>query len=157
MNDFLDWIMSYLETQFSADTSIQNTITTKLGYKAGSEITTSSSPQIAVQIMDNSEVETYSSFEGENISSIPLQFTVYTGKINYNNIITEPQKSSMILGEKIKNILNKLRESVVNNNIKRCRISSMSPALPLSDGSKIYSTAIRCEFWIANPYDTENI
>lgn len=157
MGDFIEWLMNYLQTQINADTDIQNTITVKMGYKAGSEITTSSSPQIAVQIVDNSEVAQYSSFEGENISSMPIQFTIYTGKINYKNTITEPQFASIILGQKIKDILNQLRESVVNRNIKRCRIITMAPALPLSNGSKIYSTAIRCEFWVANPYNTENI
>lgn len=152
MNDFLEYIKTYIANKFLADTSITKTVTVENAYKQGNEITTSNVPQVQVQIMDNSEVEKYSSFNGEHISLIPLQITSYTGQLKIGSIMHSAQTASIIFGQKIKDMLNQLRESNVNSNIKRCRVSSMSPAMPLLEGSKVYATAIRCEFWIANPY-----
>lgn len=152
MDEFLEWIKQYIAEQFANDKSIAKTITIENAYKQGNEVSTSNVPQIQIQIMDNAEVERYSTFEGEQVSSIPLQITSYTGQMKINKIDKSAQEASIIFGTKIKTMLNKLREGVVNKNIQRCRISTMSPALPLLDGSKVYTTAVRCEFWIANPY-----
>lgn len=152
MNEFLEYIKTYLQSKFTEDTEITKTITIENAYKQGNEITTTNVPQIQIQIMDNSEVERYSTFEGENVSSIPLQITSYTGQMKIAQITKSAQEASIIFGQKIKKYLNMLRESNINANILRCRISSMSPAMPLLEGSKVYATAIRCDFWIANPY-----
>ena len=152
MDKFLDWIKSYLEDGFANDSEIAKKVIFELAHKQGNTITTANTPQIQIQIMDNAEVERYSSFEGENISSIPLQITAYTPQMKINNVLKSAQECSIIFGQKIKTLLNKLRENVVNENITRCRIVTTSPALPLLDGSKVYMTAIRCEFWVSNPY-----
>ena len=152
MDKFLNWVKDYLEDSFSNDSDISKKVIFDLAYKQGNTITTTNTPQIQIQIMDDAEVERYSSFEGENISSIPLQITAYTSQTKINNVMKSAQESSIIFAQKIKTLLNKLRESVVNENIVRCRIATVSPALPLLDGSKVYMTAIRCEFWVSNPY-----
>jgi phospholipase C len=149
MDKFLEWIQNYLNDGFENDSEITKKVTVELAYKQGNKITTTNTPQIQIQIMDNAEVERYSSFEGENVSSIPLQITAYTSQMKINNVMKSAQESSIIFGQKIKTLLNKLRESVVNENISRCRIATTSPALPLLEGEKVYMTAIRCEFWIA--------
>lgn len=153
MDEFIDWIKSYLETEFGQDSDIVKNVSVELSHKQANEITTTNTPQIQIQIMDNAEVENYSSFDGEHVSSIPLQLTIYTSQLKIKGIQTSAQESSVILGQKLKQILNKLRVGVVNENILRCRIVTMSPALPLLEGSKVYTTAVRCEFWIANPYN----
>ena len=152
MDKFLDWVKSYLENGFANDSEIAKKVIVELAYKQGNTIATANTPQIQIQIMDNAEVERYSSFEGENISSIPLQITAYTSQMKINNVLKSAQECSVIFGQKVKTLLNKLRENVVNKNITRCRIVTTSPALPLLDGSKAYMTAIRCEFWVTNPY-----
>ncbi len=152
MDEFLDWVKSYLDNGLSNDSEIAKKVIVELAHKQGNTVTTANTPQIQIQIMDNAEVERYSSFDGENISSIPLQITAYTSPMKINNVLKTAQESSIILGQKVKTLLNRLRESVVNENISRCRIVTTSPALPLLDGSKVYMTAIRCEFWVANPY-----
>ena len=151
MDKFLDWVKSYLEDGFTNDSEISKKVIVELAYKTGNTITTTNTPQIQIQIMDNAEVDRYSSFEGENISSIPLQITAYTTSMKIGNVVKSAQESSIIFGQKVKALLNKLRESVVNENIAKCRIATTSPALPLLDG-KAYMTAIRCEFWVSNPY-----
>lgn len=152
MNDFLDYIKTYLETAFENDTDIEKEVTVTKAYKTNNQISTTDTPQIQLQILNNAEVERYSSFEGENVSQIPLQITSYTTQMKIAGSTVSAQEASIIFGDKIKAMLNHLRESVVNENIGRCRIVSMSPALPLLEGSKVYTTAVRCEFWIAYPY-----
>lgn len=152
MDKFLDWVKSYLDNGLSNDSELSKKVVVELAHKQGNTVTTTNTPQIQIQIMDDAEVERYSSFEGENISSIPLQITAYTSQTKINNVMKSAQESSIIFAQKIKTLLNKLRESVVNENIVRCRIATVSPALPLLDGSKVYMTAIRCEFWVSNPY-----
>lgn len=152
MNEFLEFIKTYIANAFANDNDISKEVTIENAYKQGNEITTSNVPQIQIQILNNAEQERYSSFQGEHISSIPLQITSYTGQMKIAGTMTSAQEASIIFGQKIKDILNTLRESVVNENIARCRVMTMSPALPLLEGSKVYTTAIRCEFWVANPY-----
>ena len=151
MDEFLEYIKTYLSTSFDADTDIVKTVTIENAYKSGNEVSTSNVPQIQIQILDNSEVQRYSSFEGENVSYIPLQITSYTAQMKIAGTMVSAQQASIVFGQKIKDLLNALRNSRVNGNILRCRIITMSPALPLLEG-KVYTTAVRCEFWIANPY-----
>lgn len=151
MTNFYEWIKNYIETKFANDSDFSKT-SVKVAYLQGNKVTTDTVPQIIIQIMDDSEVDRYSSFDGENVSSIPLQFNAYAGQMKIGNKMKSAQEASMIFGTKLKVMLNELRENVVNANIMRCRRATMSPALPLIDGSKIYFTATRCEFWVAYPF-----
>lgn len=152
MNEFIKWIQCYLKDGFDADEEITKNVTIELAHKQGNTVTTTNTPQIQIQILDNAEVERYSVFDGETTASIPLQINAYTSQMKISNKTISAQESSIIFGQKIKVLLNKLRQSIVNENVLRCRIITMSPALPLLNGEKVYFTSIRCEFWVANPY-----
>ena len=54
---------------------------------------------------------------------------------------------SIKLGDKIIKQLEALK--VVEARVKRVRIMTTSPAMPFEGGDKAYTTAIRCEFWVA--------
>lgn len=154
MNEFLEWMKEYIKTKFTNDADLPNTKVVEVynAYQSGHEVSTNTVPEIQVQILDNNEVVEYSSFEGENVSYIPLQITSYTGQMKKGSTIKTAQEWSVIFGEKLKKMLNALRsQEVVNGNILSVQILGMSPALPLLEG-KVYTTAVRCRFWIANPY-----
>ena len=55
----------------------------------------------------------------------------------------------MVIGDKIKNILNAVDVVGAIPSVVRVRIMTTSPALPYEGGDKAYTTAIRCEFWVA--------
>ena len=156
MNEFYSWLKNYIQEAFENDADIAKTVTIENAYKQGNEITTSNVPQIQVQIMDNAESQRYSSFyEGENATYMPMQISSYTGQMKINNVMKSAQEASIIFGEKIKNLLHARTIQEANGNIMRCRITTMSPALPLLDGSKVYVTTVRVEFWVAYPYVSE--
>ena len=152
MTDFYEWIKNYISERFAQDPDFAKTTNVRVAYLQGNKVTTENVPQVIIQIMDNSEIVRYSSFENEQVSSIPLQFNVYTGAMKIKGQLKTAQEASIILGTKLIKMLNDLRANVVNENILRCRRTSSSPALPLIDGSKIYFTAVRCEFWVAYPF-----
>ena len=152
MTNFYEWIKEYITENFAHDSDLPKATNVRVAYLQGNKVTTENVPQVIIQIMDNSEVVRYSSFEDEEVSSIPLQFNVYTGSMKIGGHLKTAQEASIILGTKLIKMLNAIRENVVNPNILRCRRTSSSPALPLIDGSKIYFTAVRCEFWVAYPF-----
>lgn len=152
VNEFLEWLKQYISTAINSDTTISKTVVVENAYKQGNEVLTTNVPQIQIQLLDNSEVERYSSFEGENITSIPVQINAYTGQMKIDSILKSAQEASIIFGQKIKNIMSANLLANANENVKRCIRITMSPALPLLDGSKVYMTAVRFNIWIANPY-----
>ena len=158
MNNFLEWIKNYIKEEFENDTQIPKTKSVEVynAYQSGHEVSTTTVPEIQIQILDNSEVERYSTFEeGEKVSYIPLQFTSYTSQMKLNTTMKSAQEWSIRFGDKLKAMLNNLRTNkVVNKNILSVQVMGMSPAMPLLDG-KVYAAAIRCRFWIANPYVVE--
>lgn len=151
MDKFLEYMKEYLKTELKNDGILPATF--DLGvYDAYTAGHTPQKTELLIQIMDNSDVEAYGTLEGETTSSIPLQITVYAFQTKLNGVMTSAREVSIKLGTKVKEILNRLRANVINPNILRTRIMTMSPAMPVQGGEKAYTTAIRCEFWVANPY-----
>ena len=99
--------------------------------------------------MDNNEVDTYTSFEGANVFYIPLQITVVGFQMKIAGTMQSPKSVSLMLGEKVLNLLDALKVVEANERVKRVRIMTTSPALPLESGEKAFTTAIRVEFWVA--------
>ena len=151
MFEFLKYIKNYIETKFASDSELPQSFEMKV-YDAYTVGHTPSKTEIQVQLLNDSEVERYSSFDSTHVSNIPLEIVVYAFKMKLSNEMVSPREVSIRLADKVKIMLNELRESNVNDNIKRVRIMTTSPALPTIDGSQSYMTAIRCEFWVANPY-----
>lgn len=151
MFEFLEYMKSYLETKFANDNDLPNSFEMKVydAYTTGHKPTKT---EIQIQIMNDSEVDRYSSFDSTHISNIPLEIVVYAFQMKLDNKMVSAREVSIRIADKVKVFLNELRESNVNDNIKRVRIITTSPALPTIDGEKSYMTAIRCEFWVANPY-----
>jgi hypothetical protein len=155
MYDFLEYIKQYIADCFANDTDIASTYIIN-SYDVDLVGHTPTKTEVQVGIMDNAEVERYSTFGlGERISYIPLQINLIGFQMKLENVMTAPRVVSLKLGQKIKTMLNNLQVGGTNKNILRVRIMGMSPALKYEGGEKAYYTAIRCEFYVANPYNTE--
>lgn len=146
MYNFLENMKSYIKSGINADDDISDTIEV---YDVSTKGHTPQKTEIQFQIMDKSDVERYNSFSGTNVYSIPLQMTIFAFKTKIAGKIKEARDSSIILADKVINLLNALDVVKHNSNVMRVRIMTTTPAMPFEGGDKAYTTAIRCEFWVA--------
>lgn len=146
--NFLEDMKKYIVDGLNADADISNTYGI-VGYDANTKGHTPTKTEVQFQIMDNNEVERYTSFEGANIYYIPLQITVWAFQMKLAGTMTSPRVASIKLGDKIIKQLEALKVVDAIPRVKRVRIMTTSPAMPFEGGDKAYTTAIRCEFWVA--------
>ena len=148
MYSFLEDVKKYIVDGLNADADISNTYGI-VGYDANTKGHTPTKTEVQFQIMDNNEVERYTSFEGANVYYIPLQITVWAFQMKLAGTMTSPRVVSIKLGDKIIKQLEALRVVQAIPRVKRVRLMTTSPAMPFEGGDKAYTTAIRCEFWVA--------
>ena len=145
---FLEDMKKYIVDGLNADADIPKTYGI-VGYDANTKGHTPTKTEVQFQIMDNNEVERYISFEGANVYYIPLQIVVFAFRMKLGAEIETPRVVSIKLGDKIIKLLDALKVVEANPRVKRVRIMTTSPAMPFDGGDKAYTTAIRCEFWVA--------
>ena len=148
MYSFLEDMKKYIVDGLNADADISNTYGI-VGYDANTKGHTPTKTEVQFQIMDNNEVERYTSFEGANIYYIPPQITVWAFQMKLAGTMTSPRVASIKLGDKIIKQLEALKVVEAIPRVKRVRIMTTSTAMPFEGGDKAYTTAIRCEFWVA--------
>lgn len=153
MYRFLEDIKNIIETAFLSDTDISASKKPKVysGYQVQHE-PSQKTPEIQMTPLDNSEVMRYTTFCRNNADSTPLQITTFSGQLKIAGVDYNAQDASILLSEKIDKILYEYIYSGANENILGFRKVSTSPALPMNDGGSIYTTAVRYEFTVANPY-----
>ena len=78
MKQFVEDIISYISSNISADTDIVKTVKVGKAFKQGDTV---EPPQISVQALDDSDALIYNTFEGEQVSYVPIQITVYTAQM----------------------------------------------------------------------------
>lgn len=149
MYKFLQDMKSYIKERINADADISKTYGIEM-YDADTKGHSPTKTEVQFKIMDDNEVERYTSFEGVNVESIPLQITAVAFQMKIAGVMKSAKDASLLIGDKIKNLLN-AKQDVVSAipRITRVRIMTTSPALPYEGGDKAYTTAIRCEFWVA--------
>lgn len=154
MIEFYDFIKNFIKEKFDNDTEISGEVKIYDAYTVG-HTPSPTQPEIQFQIMNNYEYARATSFyDGENASVMPMQLTAYVGQQKVNGITRNAREVAIIYGEKIKKYLNELKtDTIINKNVLATRHITTSPALPMQGGEKIYTTAIRYEFVIANPYE----
>lgn len=145
---FYEDMKKYIVDGLNADADISKTYGI-VGYDANTKGHTPTKTEVQFQIMDNNEVERFTSFDGANIYYIPLQITVWAFTMKLAGTMTAPRVGSVILGDKIIKLLDAVKVVNANPRVKRVRIMTTSPAMPFEGGDKAYTTAIRCEFWVA--------
>ena len=148
MYSFLEDMKKYIIDGLNADSDISSTYGI-VGYDAYTKGHTPTKTEIQFQIMDNNEVERYTSFGGANVYDIPLQITVWAFQMKLAGTMTTPRVVSIKLGEKIIKLLEAFKVVEKIPRVKRVRLTTTSPAMPFEGGDKAYTTAIRCEFWVA--------
>ena len=149
MYKFLQDIKSYIKERINVDADISKTYGIEM-YDAYTKGHTPTKTEVQFQIMDKNEVERYTDFEEANVFSIPIQITVVAFQMKIAGEMRSAKDASLLIGDKLEKLLNAKKDVVsVIPQIQRVRIMTTSPALPYEGGDKAYTTAIRCEFWVA--------
>lgn len=103
-------------------------------------------PEIAIDLENIGERDTSSSvYEGANVFNYNLQLYCYGKQQKIDGKLTSAQKVSMILSNTLENNLNKNKALEYVKNIISWNIRSVSPSIPLKEGTLYYSV-IRIEF-----------
>ena len=153
MKQFVDDIISYISSNIAADTDIAKTVKVCEAFKQGDTLTP---PQISVQALDDSDALVYNTFEGEQVSYVPIQITVYTAQMKIGGATKSAQDCAMIFADKIKAMFDLITTTQWNNNIVRMRRIGGIPAMPVETGATTYMSPIRFDFYVTNPYTNLN-
>ena len=153
-NNLMDFLIEYLSYCFDNDSELSDsTIYVNEGYDCNNEIEL---PQVAIQLLDNSEVERLSSFEAENVSSFGLQLNVFAENMTINGEVYTAQRACSYIADKIKLFMNDLKFKHLNENIVRLVRVGRDYTSPLDVNSgQVYVTVLRFDTQTIYPYLTE--
>lgn len=147
MIEFIDDVISYLDSKFNSATSLSKKPVGHLAYEKGLE-PDAVTPFYTIQIIDNSTSS--EDFEKETVESCPIQINVYGVKMKVNNVIKDSQTVSLILADLCKSYMEEFKYS--SSKIVSMRRMMISPALPYEDGSKSYYSVLRYNINLKVPY-----
>lgn len=149
MKTFTDDIITYIYTNFANDNDFAKEV--KVSYAYDEDITLKP-PYIFVQAIDDSDAEQFDTFDGESISYVPIQISIYCQQMEIGNIKYTAKEASLLIAEKIKQMFSKLSAISWNNNIKLIRRVGGTLAMPVEQGSTTYVSPIRYDYYINYPY-----
>lgn len=152
MKQFTDDIIEYIKSQFALDTDIAKAVSVEYAYKQGEKIVC---PYITVQVLDNNDSERYDTFQGECMSNIPLQITIYGQQMKVANVTKSAQDITYILADKLNRMFSKIKLVKWNDNIIRVRRAGTTFSMPLQEGTTTYFSSLRYDFYVV--YDYQNI
>jgi hypothetical protein len=153
MRLFLDDLISYISDNFKNDSDISNNVKVNEAYEENSKITP---PMIVVQAMDDSDAERFDTFDGELISYVPVQITIYCQQMQINGEIVSAKIASSIFADKIKSLFDTVKTVVWNSNIKLMRRVGGTPCMPMQKGTTTYFSPIRFDFYVNKDYQKIN-
>lgn len=149
MINFVDDIIERIDTAFKADSEIKAKVTVVKAYRAEHTI---NAPEICVQAVDDSAAERYDTYDGEEVSYVPIQITCYTEQMTIAGIKRTAQDSALIFAEKIKQLFDMAETVKWNSNIVRMRRVGGIFGMPLQEGTTTYTSPIRYDFYVNKNY-----
>lgn len=147
--DFIDDIKQYILNELSQDTNFSNTNVAN-AYDSENTLKT---PQISVYISSDREDEASNSYDSENISILRVIFYCYNKAMVFNedDEKTSAIESTMLLSDKLKEILNKNNLVSNNSNIISSIRKSYTQPQSLRD-SNVYVDITTYQFKVLNNY-----
>jgi hypothetical protein len=153
MRLFLDDLISYISDNFKNDSDISTKVKVNEAYEENSKITP---PMIVVQAMDDSDAERFDTFDGELISYVPIQLTIYCQQMQIGDEVVSAKIASSIFADKIKAMFDNVKTVAWNSNIKLMRRVGGTPCMPLQKGTTTYFSPIRFDFYVNKDYQKIN-
>lgn len=150
-SQFIEFLKNYISYCFKNDIDFANIdFTIDEAYDYNQEL---SCPQIAIQLLTNSENERYSSFEAENVSDFGIQFNVFSENLEINGKIYDAKNSSSFISDRLKIFMNDLKFKRFNTNIVRLVRNGIDFRTPIDNTGQVYANIIRYECQIIYPYN----
>lgn len=150
-SQFIEFLKNYIIYCFKNDRDFSNiNFVVDEAYDYNQEL---SCPQIAIQLLTNSENERYSSFETENVSDFGIQFNIFAEIMEINGEIYKASNASSIISDKLKIFMNDLKFKRLNTNIVRLLRKGLDYRTPIDDTGQVYSNVIRYECQTIYPYN----
>lgn len=149
MKSFTDDIIKYITNNFANDESIGKKV--KVDYAYNSDVSLKP-PYIFVQAINDSDAEQFDTFDGVEMTYVPVQITAYCQQMKIDGVDYTANEVALIFAEKIKSMFSKVKAISWNNNIRLMRRVGSTPSMPLKNGATTYFSPIRYDFYINNPY-----
>jgi hypothetical protein len=143
MNEFLRQMIAFLQSKFDNDSDFKTAPKVYMAYLYNHMI---KGTEVQVGLLDNSEVLKYSTFEGEQVASMPTQITIYSAQMTIGGQMRNPQEVAMIMTDKICRYMKDCDFTLFAT-----RESTTQP-MPLDTGTTSYFVAIRYDIEIVSPY-----
>lgn len=140
-----DDVKSYINTQLSNDSEISDSVEIIKTYPYGK---TPKPPQIMLQLADNTENVSGTTFEGEKVSTVLLQVIILTNAMKFDSTKYNAQTSCDMLCDKVVAWFDK--ESIINGvtSIINSRRVQWLPAQPYENGTTAYYGILRFELTV---------
>ena len=147
MKAFLDDIIAYIKDAFLNDKDIVKKVSVGDAYD---ENATLKPPYIFIQEINDNEA--YSSFDGEDISYVPMQISTFCSQMKIGEETQSAQSASLIFVDKIKSLFSIPNIVKWNKNIKLVRRVGGTIAMPVQKGTTTYFSNIRYDFYVTANY-----
>lgn len=149
MRAFIEDLISYINTNFENDKDISKKVSVDDAYD---ENIKPLPPHIFVQEIEDNDAQQYSSFDGEEISYVPVQITAFCQQMKIGETTCSAKQSSAIFADKIKEMFDIKKTISWNNNIRLMRRVGGTPSLPVQKGTTTYFSPIRYDFFVCRNY-----
>jgi len=141
MLDFIEWLTTYINTILNSDADFDGAVFhTVYGYAYDSEF---EFPQVTIQVINDSENESYTTFEGEEVSNLGLQIDCFAQEMSIALTITEPQRACLVISDKIKKIFQDLKTNRVKTEILGVTRTGHNFSMPIDNGEQLYRVISR--------------
>lgn len=149
MRAFVDDLISYISQNFKNDAEISKKVAVDDAYD---DNTKPFPPHIFVQEIGDSDAQQYSSFDGEEISYVPIQITAFCQQMKIGEKTCSAKESAAIFADKIKDMFDITKTTKWNENIKLMRRVGGTPSMPVQKGTTTYFSPIRYDFFVCRNY-----
>ena len=150
MKQFIDDIIAYISADINGSGLFTQTFVVDREYRYKKLVT----PRIGVLQLDNNDISRYDSFDGELVSSIPLQINVYVTNMLVGGYNKTAQEAAEMVADRITNLFDKVTITLWNKNILGIRRSGCPAPQPLKENGAIYVAMLRYEMQVYRNYET---
>ena len=149
--DFMNFLIDFIKYSFEQDANFSNiNFEVSEAFDYNNKL---SCPQIAIQVLDDSENERYTSFEAENVSNFGIQLNVFAENMEIAGKVYTAREACVKIIGKLKQFMIDLKFKRINTNILRLVRTGTDYTNPYDNSGQIYVSVLRYNSQIVYPYN----